>query len=148
MNTTVLASHLTKHSQSSFGFGQVGGTVLVLHPRFLLGALDPSVYAKYKIENRSRALLSYKAMSEMMITNSLVRIKDSPPYTPELENKVLLNSMARATYDAKNRNYSFTKLSSKVEHDVSNVKLVEQALASSGAVGVGVDQGASRLSLS
>ena len=27
--------------QSSFGFGQVGGTALVLHPRYLFGALEP-----------------------------------------------------------------------------------------------------------
>jgi fatty acid synthase subunit alpha len=125
---------------SSFGFGQVGGTVLVLHPRYLLGALEPSAYEQYSLKNRTRALMSYKAMSEMMITNSLVKIKDAPPYTPELENKVLLNSMARTTYDAKNRNYSFTKLNTKVDLDVSNAKVVEQAMSVGQAIGVGVDQ--------
>lgn len=113
----------------------------MLHPRYLLGALNPDAYDQYKTKTRSRALMSYKAMSEMMITNALVKIKDAPPYTPELENKVLLNSMARTTYDAKNRNYSFTKLSNKVELDVSNVKVAEQALSVGQAIGVGVDQG-------
>jgi fatty acid synthase subunit alpha, fungi type len=46
-------------------------------------------------------------MSEMMITNSLVKIREAPPYTPELEVPVLLNSMVRATLDAKTGGYSF-----------------------------------------
>ena len=48
-------------------------------------------------------------MSEMMITNSLVEIKEMPPYTPELEVPVLLNAMARATLDVKTGSYSFPK---------------------------------------
>ena len=34
----------------------------------------------------------------MMITNSLARVKDAPPYSKELEGPVLLNSPARPTY--------------------------------------------------
>ena len=70
---------------SSFGFGQVGGTCLILHPRFLFGAIEPSLYESYKERNRRRYRLSYKAMSEMMITNSLFRINDGVPYLAELE---------------------------------------------------------------
>jgi len=77
---------------SSFGFGQVGGIALVVHPRYLLAALEPSLYEAYKERNCLRYLQSYKAMSEMMTDNSLVKIKDGPPYTPDIEGKVLLNS--------------------------------------------------------
>jgi hypothetical protein len=82
-------------------------------------------------------------MSEMMIRPSLVKIKEAPPYTDEMEAPVLLNSLARATFNAKTGSYSFPKkLSTKVELDSTNSKTVADILASSGsATGVGVDQG-------
>lgn len=133
--------------QSSFGFGQVGGTVLILNPRYLLGALQPDVYESYKARNRVRALASYKAMSEMMISNSLVKIKDAPPYTPELEGPVLLNSMARASLNAKTGQYAFTsKFETRPLVDIANVKAISEILAdSNSAAGVGVDQGSFEL---
>jgi fatty acid synthase subunit beta len=82
-------------------------------------------------------------MSEMMITNSLVKIKDAPPYTSELEVPVLMNSMARATLDAKTGSYSFPqKLVNEVTVDKANAKAVADIIAGTGsATGVGVDQG-------
>lgn len=79
-----------------------------------------------------------------MITNSLVKIKEAPPYTPELEVPVLMNSLARATLDVKTGSYSFTKkLAKEVEVDKANAKAVADILSGSGsAAGVGVDQGA------
>jgi hypothetical protein len=62
-------------------------------------------------------------MSEIMITNSLVKVKDAPPYVPELEVPVLMNSMARATFDVKTGSYRFSnKLTTKPEVDVSNTR--------------------------
>jgi fatty acid synthase subunit beta len=90
-------------------------------------------------------------MSEMMITNSLVKVKDAPPYVPELEVPVLMNSMARATLDVKTGSYKFTnKLTTKPEADVSNAPTVAEmagilANTGSSAIGVGVDQGNSCL---
>ncbi|KAH7884386.1 hypothetical protein F5I97DRAFT_1968464 [Phlebopus sp. FC_14] len=127
---------------SSFGFGQVGGTAVVVHPRYLLASLEPSAYESYKIRNHSRAQEAYKVMTEMMTSNSLVRIKEGPPYSPELEQAVLMNPMARATFDPKTRSYSYTvKLDRSVPFDVANAKTAADALSSSGsAAGVGVDQ--------
>lgn len=127
---------------SSFGFGQVGGTAVVVHPRYLFAALEPSAYESYRVRNRSRAQEAYKVMTEMMTTNSLVRIKDGPPYSPELERAVLLNPMARATFDPKTRSYSYTtNLDKNIPFDTANAKTVANALASNPtAAGVGVDQ--------
>jgi fatty acid synthase subunit alpha, fungi type len=134
---------------SSFGFGQVGGTALVVHPRYLFAALDPSYYAEYRKRNQLRALQSYKAMSEMMITNSLVKIKDAPPYAPELEKPVLMNSLARAKLDPKTGSYSFpAKLEKEFKPDIANAKHVSDIFtgaSSSSSSGVGVDQGLSPL---
>lgn len=59
------------------------------------------MYESYKIRNNTRYLKSYKAMTEMMTHNSLVKIKEHPSYSKELEGPVLLNSLARASLDKK-----------------------------------------------
>ena len=126
---------------SSFGFGQVGGTALVVHPRHLLAALEPSVYEAYKERNRLRYLQSYKAMSEMMTHNSLVKIKDGPPYTPDIEGKVLLNSLARATLSTRTGQYTFTKLVTEQKAALDQVQSVSNLLSAGDSIaGVGVDQ--------
>lgn len=114
---------------------------MILHPRYLFGAIEPTSYEAYKEKNRRRYRLSYKAMSEMMITNSLVKVKEAPPYAKELEAPVLLNSQARATYNAKTGSYAFTsKLSSEAKLDTGNAQALSQIVASSATSGVGVDQ--------
>lgn len=118
-----------------------------MHPRYLFGAVEPSAYKTYQEKNRRRYRLSYKAMSEMMITNSLVRVKDAPPYTKELEGPVLLNSLARATYDTKTGSYAFTKkLATKPNLDIANAPAVSRILEEGSVSGVGVDQGTSFVS--
>jgi len=126
---------------SSFGFGQVGGTALIVHPRYLLAALEPATYEAYKERNRLRYLQSYKAMSQMMTHNLLVKIKDGPPYTPDVEGKVLLNSLARATLSTRTGQYTFTKLATEQKHPLDQVQSVSRLLSEHGPVaGVGVDQ--------
>lgn len=89
-------------------------------------------------------------MSEMMINNSLVKIKEHPPYLGDMEGKVLLNSLARATLDPKTGEYSFQgKLATEVPLDITNVKAITDIVEAGGLsdhvvetyVGVGVDQG-------
>jgi fatty acid synthase subunit alpha len=99
----------------------------VVHPRYLPGSLEPSVYEAYEARNLVRALQLHKAMSAVMITNPLVNVKDAPPYSPELEVPILMNSMARATLD----------VSTAAELCGSLID------AESLAIGVGVDQGES-----
>ena len=83
-------------------------------------------------------------MTEMMTSNSLVKLKDHPPYTPDLETPVLLNPLARAQLD-KLGSYSFPKkLPSARVLDEANLKTVSTLLDSQrGTAGVGVDQGVS-----
>jgi fatty acid synthase subunit alpha len=85
-------------------------------------------------------------MSDMMITN--VKIKKAPPYSTDMERRVLMNSMARATLDPKTGSYSFPeKLETKVAVDSANVEAVAKMshiLAETGsAAGVGLDHGKS-----
>ena len=118
---------------------------MVVHPRYLFAAVQPADYAAYKVRNTARYQKSYKAMSEMMITNSLVRIKDGTPYSAELERPVLLNSLARASFDKKTGSYTYAKKQpTSLVQDRANVKAIESILSStSSTAGVGVDQGMS-----
>ncbi|KAI0077780.1 fatty acid synthase [Panus rudis PR-1116 ss-1] len=139
---TIYTDGIKAGIMSSFGFGQVGGTCMVLHPRFIFGAIDASTYETYKAKNRVRAQLSYKAMSEMMINNSLVKVKDSPPYSKDLEEPVLLNSLARTVYDPKTGTYTYSAkhLNTKPPADVKNVPAITEIISHEGTAGVGVDQ--------
>jgi fatty acid synthase subunit alpha, fungi type len=73
----------------------------------VLAAAPLSVYESYKVWHEERYLKSYKAMSEMMTTDTLVKIKEPPPYSIELETPVLLNSLAHASPDKKTGSYTF-----------------------------------------
>jgi fatty acid synthase subunit alpha len=130
---------------TSFGFGQVGGSALVLHPRYLFASISASHYAAYCGRNRTRALASYKAMSEMMTANALVKIKEHPPFAPEIEGEVLLNPLARTQLD-KAGEFSFPKkLNRTPKVAKENQDVLESALkgVEGGSKGVGVDQGTS-----
>ncbi|KAF8525925.1 hypothetical protein BU17DRAFT_74311 [Hysterangium stoloniferum] len=123
---------------TSFGFGQVGGSALIIHPRYLFAVLEAEQLKVYKKLNRERNLLSYKSMTEMMTRNSLVKVKPGPPYTPDLEAPVLLNPLARTQLD-KTGSYSYPK--KLPTSRVVNVKAVTALMdAQRGATGVGVDQ--------
>lgn len=89
----------------------------------------------------------------MMIKKSLVKIKEHPPYVGDMEGKVLLNSLARATFDPRTGEYSFQgKLAAQVTLDVANANAFSTIAATNGlrdgkATGVGVDQGLSNFIL-
>jgi hypothetical protein len=110
----------------------------------VLAATSPSVYESYRVRHKERYLKSYKAMSEMMTSNTLVKIKEAPPYPIELETPVLLNSLARASPDKKTGSYTFKENQpTEVKPNLANVKAIEETLKVSGSTaGVGVDQGA------
>ena len=54
---------------------------------------------RYRELNCGPALASYKSMSEMMIVNNLIKIKENSPYASEFKVPVLLNSKARTSLD-------------------------------------------------
>jgi fatty acid synthase subunit alpha len=75
----------------------------------------------------------------------LVKIKEAPPYSIELETPVLLNSLARASPNKKNGSYTFKEdQPTEVKPNLANVQAIEETLKLSGStIGVGVDQGVS-----
>ena len=80
-------------------------------------------------------------MSVMMITNSPVKVKDALPYSPALDVPVLMNSMARATFDVKTGGYKLSnKLTTKLEVDLANVSTAAKIVRCFINAKVGVDQ--------
>jgi fatty acid synthase subunit beta len=57
-----------------------------------------------------------------------VKVKDHPPYHGEMERKVLINLMARATFDPKTGEFSFKD--KFAPSDIANVKTVSTILSS------------------
>ena len=126
----------------SFGFGQVGGEVLLIHPDYIFTALSLSQYKAYTKRREERHKKTFRYLHDMLIgARSLVQIKDAPPYSAELESQVYLNPMARATYDTITDRYSFVAEDiAKAEIEGLSDKLCVNKLVGNGAVkGVGVD---------
>nr|BAB62032.1 fatty acid synthase alpha-subunit [Schizosaccharomyces pombe] len=84
-------------SVTAFGFGQVGGQVIVIHPDYIYGVIDEATYNAYKAKTAARYKASYRYTHDALVYNNLVRAKDSPPYTKEQEKAVYLNPLARAS---------------------------------------------------
>jgi fatty acid synthase subunit alpha len=123
---------------TSFGFGQVGGQAVIIHPRYVLAALEDNELKTYVEKRRQRELSSYSRMSSSLVHNNLVQIKDAPPYSAELEKGVLLNPLARAG-PSKNNSFAFQgKLPSAIPLSTGNADTLKSLFAQSSDIsGVG-----------
>ncbi|KAJ2494684.1 fatty acid synthase alpha subunit Lsd1 [Coemansia sp. RSA 2052] len=92
----------------SFGFGQVGGELLVVHPDYLLATLTQEQLAKYNVELEKRDVKASRYWQDALVGNhSFVQAKSHPPFTVEQEKSVYLNPLARAKYEPKSGEYKF-----------------------------------------
>ncbi|KAJ1913043.1 fatty acid synthase alpha subunit Lsd1, partial [Coemansia sp. S17] len=92
----------------SFGFGQVGGELLVVHPDYMLATLTQEELDKYNVKLQQRSTKSERYWQDTLVGNHpFVRVKNHPPYTAEQEKSVYLNPLARAKYDSKSGEYKF-----------------------------------------
>ncbi|KAJ1727530.1 hypothetical protein LPJ61_004520, partial [Coemansia biformis] len=92
----------------SFGFGQVGGELLVVHPDYLLATLGRAQLKEYnaKLERRDAAVLRY--WQDVLVGNHpFVQIKSSPPFTPGQEQRVYLDPSARTHCDPTTNEFKF-----------------------------------------
>ncbi|KAJ2397454.1 fatty acid synthase alpha subunit Lsd1, partial [Coemansia sp. RSA 2531] len=92
----------------SFGFGQVGGELLVVHPDYLLATLTQDQLDKYNVKLHQRDAKSERYWQDTLVGNHpFVQVKSHPPFTAEQEKSVYLNPLARAKYDSKSGEYKF-----------------------------------------
>ncbi|KAG9402316.1 3-oxoacyl-[acyl-carrier-protein] synthase [Aphanomyces cochlioides] len=114
----------------SFGFGQTGAEILLIHPKYLLAALSTSQYDAYVAKRSKRARGAHKYMQNVLsCKHTLVQVKDHAPYTAENEMNVYLNPLARASYNSKEKTWTFGDVSSAK----SDVKAVPSSSFSTAA---------------
>ncbi|BFZ56375.1 3-oxoacyl-[acyl-carrier-protein] synthase [Savitreella phatthalungensis] len=124
-------------SVTSFGFGQVGAQIIVIHPDYVLATLEPSVLEAYRSKVESRYRKSYRYWHESMANQTLIKAKKAAPYTAAQESAVYLDPLARAVPD-KAGSWSFAKSFHTPARGHTEDLLAGLAL-SSGAQNVGVD---------
>lgn len=81
-------------SVTSFGFGQKGAQVIVVHPRCLYGAISPGEYQVYWRKQMQRRRLAGRHWDQAMHGGRLFQPKDRTPYEGK-ESSYLPNPTAR-----------------------------------------------------
>ena len=64
---------------TSFGFGQVGGQALIVHPSLLLGSLEPAAVQSYKLANLKRRDASYRRFNDVRLSLSFSQLMLTSP---------------------------------------------------------------------
>ncbi|KAJ1999424.1 fatty acid synthase alpha subunit Lsd1 [Coemansia thaxteri] len=92
----------------SFGFGQVGGEVLVVHADYLFATLTQEQLDQYNVKLQQRDVKAGRYWQDTLVgKHSFVQVKSHPPFTPEQEHAVFLDPLARAKYDSASGEYRF-----------------------------------------
>ncbi|KAJ2471536.1 hypothetical protein IWW56_006315, partial [Coemansia sp. RSA 2131] len=92
----------------SFGFGQVGGELLIIHPDYLLATLEKEQLEKYNKKLQQRNVRSQRYWQDVLVGNhTFVQAKTHSPYTEQQEQSVYLNPLARAHFDPATKEYKF-----------------------------------------
>jgi len=88
----------------SFGFGQVGGEVLLIHPNYVLAALTEKEFDTYRAKRERRQEKSYRHLHDSLAgVAPFVQVKTTAPYTDDDAHAVYLNPNARARYNDKKK---------------------------------------------
>ncbi|KAF2823884.1 thiolase-like protein [Ophiobolus disseminans] len=86
---------------SAFGFGQKGAQAIVVHPKYLFAAAGKEVYETYKEKVRNKQMKADQYLVKGMITNTVFKAKNEPPYPKNVETNWLTNLDARLPIDMK-----------------------------------------------
>jgi fatty acid synthase subunit alpha, fungi type len=96
-NRSIQTAGLRAFSLTSFGFGQKGAQVIGVHPKYLFAAISEHEFASYKEKREARRTKAAAFFERAIMTNSIVAVKDTPPYTTEQESQVTLDPTARVS---------------------------------------------------
>ena len=86
---------LKAFSLTSFGFGQKGGQLIGIHPRYLYGTIDRASYETYTARVINRTRLCNCAYLSAMLENRIVACKSEPQYAPTDQDTVFLDPQSR-----------------------------------------------------
>ncbi|KAJ2160105.1 fatty acid synthase alpha subunit Lsd1 [Coemansia sp. RSA 552] len=97
LSKTVQTAGIKAALLKAFGFGQVSGELLIIHPEYVLAAMDGQERDEYQEKVSRRGAKSHRYSQGVLVENHpMVQVKHRPPYSPEQEQAVLLNPLVRA----------------------------------------------------
>eukprot|EP00929_Paragymnodinium_shiwhaense_P001272 TRINITY_DN10149_c0_g1_i3.p1 TRINITY_DN10149_c0_g1~~TRINITY_DN10149_c0_g1_i3.p1 ORF type:complete len:3547 (-),score=1103.08 TRINITY_DN10149_c0_g1_i3:264-10487(-) len=80
-NETITKQHITAGLVNSFGFGQAGGQMLIVHPEFFLSSLETAEFARYSKTLEERWAHTFKARQDISGGRApFVPIKSEQPH--------------------------------------------------------------------
>ncbi|KAG0644937.1 Fatty acid synthase subunit alpha [Hyphodiscus hymeniophilus] len=92
---------------SSFGFGQKGGQMVGIAPKYLFATLDKADFDIYADQVTRRKTLANRAFAKAVMSNSVFKAHTHPPYTKDDESRLYLDPLARTIWDPKTGAYRF-----------------------------------------
>ncbi|KFY47176.1 hypothetical protein V494_00120 [Pseudogymnoascus sp. VKM F-4513 (FW-928)] len=95
LNHNIQTAGIKAFSLTSFGFGQKGGQVVGVHPKYLFSTIQKEVFDKYVDKLKKRQAVATVAFHEALLGNNMFVAKDDPPYDVLQEMKTLLDPNAR-----------------------------------------------------
>ncbi|PIA14847.1 hypothetical protein COEREDRAFT_103271 [Coemansia reversa NRRL 1564] len=108
LSKTIQTAGIKAALLKSFGFGQVGSELLIVHPDYVLATINKEKLALYNAKLQQRKVNSDRYWQDVLVGNhTFVQVKSTPPYTAEQEMDVYLDPLARAHYDPKTKEYRF-----------------------------------------
>ncbi|ORX72734.1 hypothetical protein DL89DRAFT_264942 [Linderina pennispora] len=107
-NRSIRVPHVKAGLLTSFGFGQVGGEIVVIHPDYLFATQTKEDLEMYKGKVERRQKNPYRYLHDTFVENhTFIQPKETPPFTPEQELGVYLDPLARTRYDRATGKYCF-----------------------------------------
>jgi fatty acid synthase subunit alpha len=92
----------------SFGFGQVGGEVLVIHPDYVFAQLDDAEFDGYAVRRHEREQAAYRHIQDSLAgRRPYLAVKTHPPFAPEHEQRVYLDPSCRAVWSDEKQTWMF-----------------------------------------
>ena len=89
------AAGVKAFSVTSFGFGQKGAQAIGVHPKYLFATLDEATYHTYCLKVKKRQQKAYQYFHHSLLTKTMFRAKEAPPYEKGEEMAFLSNPSAR-----------------------------------------------------
>jgi phosphopantetheinyl transferase (holo-ACP synthase) len=98
LNRSIQTTQIKAAILKSFGFGQVGGEILIVHPDYLFSILEKNEYNEYKAKRSERQKRTYRYWHDVFVgARPFVAVKNSGPYDEKDMQRVYLDSTARAS---------------------------------------------------
>ncbi|KAJ2546283.1 fatty acid synthase alpha subunit Lsd1, partial [Coemansia sp. RSA 1933] len=92
---------------TSFGFDQVGGELLIVHPDHVLATLCQEQLNEYNEKLARHNVLAYRYWQDALVGNHpFIQTKDHPPFTSE-EEQVYMDPTARVHFNSTTGEYEF-----------------------------------------